>query len=142
MTDLGAEPLARGLSAAGVRYVVSEAEAADWLLEHAPALAAYSRARRALLEATDRLPHRLALAQGPEEEPVGLFHAEQQFRTSYIQMLLARSGSRREAALKARIAYRTFCHILEKLGISSRRVRGQGASAAGEEADPPHRMAR
>jgi hypothetical protein len=122
--DRSTDPLAQGLSAAGVRYVLGEEEAAPWLLEHVPALVAYTRAQRALLEATERLPRRACPAPlTPDEEPIGLFHAEQQFRTTYIQMLLARSSSRREAALKARIAYRTFCHILEKLGISSRKQR-------------------
>jgi hypothetical protein len=124
--DLVTDPLARGLGAAGVRYVLAEQTAADWLLEHAPALSEYSRARRALAEATSRLPGPpRPSAPGPASETLGLFQAEQSFRATYIKTLLARSSSRREAALKARVAYRTFCHMLEKLGISSRKIQRQ-----------------
>jgi hypothetical protein len=122
--QLTAQPFGEGLGAAGVRYVVSEAAAADWLLEHGRALADFTRARRALGEAARRLPPSPDTA--PDSElPLGLFQAEQKFRSTYIRLLLARSATRREAADKARVAYRTFCHILEKLGISSRKARGQ-----------------
>jgi hypothetical protein len=124
--DAATDPFARGLGAAGVRYVLSEQGVADWLCEHAPALTAFSRARRALLAARERLPAAPCPAEGDAgAEPLGLFQAEQRFRAAYIQTLLARSRSRREAAQKARIAYRTFCHILEKLGISSRKLNRQ-----------------
>jgi hypothetical protein len=121
--DVATDPYACGLAAAGVRYVISENIALGWLREHAPALAEFARARRALQAATQRLPAAptAGCPLGDVEAP-GLFQAEQSFRATYIQALLARSRSRRDAAQKARIAYRTFCHILEKLGISSRKV--------------------
>jgi hypothetical protein len=125
-SDQATDPTATGLGAAGARYVLAENTAAAWLLEHAPALADFARARRALIEASRRLPSPPSAPMGdPAQAPVGLFQAEQQFRMTYVRMLLASSASRREAAVKARIAYRTFCHILEKLGISVRKIRRQ-----------------
>lgn len=117
-SQLAALPFA----ATGVRYLVPAPAAQEWLGEHGLALARFSRARRALAEASQGLPRSPAEEEG---EPPGLFQAEQQFRTTYIQMLLARSATRREAAQRARVAYRTFCHILEKLGLSSRKLRRQ-----------------
>jgi hypothetical protein len=128
--DVGSDPYACGLAAAGVRYVISRKVAVCWLREHAPALADFARARRALQAATSRLPPAPAAGALDGTLPLGLFQAEQSFRATYIQTLLARSQSRRDAAQKARIAYRTFCHILEKLGISSRKVDRQRLAVA------------
>jgi hypothetical protein len=131
--DVATDPFARGLGAAGVRYVLGEQGVVDWLSQHAPALSAFTRARRALLAARERLPATPCLVEGDAgAEPLGLFQAEQRFRAAYIQTLLARSRSRREAAEKARVAYRTFCHILEKLGISSRKLNRQSLAAGND----------
>jgi hypothetical protein len=142
--DVTGDPFARGLVAAGVRYVLGQDEAVDWLCVHAPALTAFTRARRALLAAREQLPEVPRPAAGDAgAEPLGLFQAEQRFRAAYIQTLLARSRSRREAAQKARVAYRTFCHILEKLGISSRKFNRQRLAIANDPSlalpidDPP-----
>jgi hypothetical protein len=124
------DPLDSGLDAAGIRYLMGADLAPEWLLEHAHVLAEFARARRAFCDATLRLPKVPVAATAMQHgEPVALYQAEQCFRAAYVKVLLASSPSRQEAARKARVAYRTFCHILEKLGISSRKLTGRIAGA-------------
>jgi hypothetical protein len=141
--DGAARPLAEALGCAGVRYLVEEASGARWLVKHAAALAEHARARRWVAETRARLPHPHRPPSTEVEEdrrpaPARLFSAEQSFRTAYLQLLLATSRTRREAAEKAGIPYRTLCHLMEKLGLSMRPV---SPGCDGGEGRPPARPA-
>ncbi len=115
-------PAAAALTAVGARYVVADNDAATWLHENSTALAEFARARRAMERALLRRPP----PTSPDGEchtrvGVGLADAEQRFRTTYLEALMSTSATRRQAAERARVPYRTLSHMLEKLGIPTRR---------------------
>jgi hypothetical protein len=115
-----AQSTASALAAAGAQYILSGRNGLPWLLQHAPALSAYARAQRSLAQAAARIPgatRPIPCVEDVKEIP-GLFQAEQDFRRSYVQLLMMRSPSRKHAARAAGVPYRTFCHVLEKLGLS------------------------
>ena len=100
----------------GIQSILSESEAESWLPAAIPPLADIVRARRALRAAEARRP-KLAGERPAGPHDAGLFEAEQVFREVYVRTLLAQTGSRKEAAARARVPYRTFCQILSKLGV-------------------------
>jgi hypothetical protein len=114
-------PLALALNAVGITQLLACDGVAAWLREAIPALAATARARRAVALAKASRPG--PPADGVVAATLPLFEAEGRFREAYLRALLALSGSRRAAAERARVPYRTFCKMLEKAGVQPARER-------------------
>jgi hypothetical protein len=102
----------------GLDRVMDLPTASDWLPRASHALAAVARARRALFQAQRIVPAVSPTAHHGRLRG-GLFAQEQMFREVCIRILLAETASRRIAAERAGVPYRTFCQIMAKLGIAT-----------------------
>jgi hypothetical protein len=111
------DPASFALQALGVGRLMSRADGATWLASNLADLTCLARARRLMKTAAERLsqPTDTDKLSQPGQ---GLFAAEQRFREAYVRAVLATTTSRAVAAQRARLPYRTFCHILNKLGGS------------------------
>jgi hypothetical protein len=119
LVDTLADATAKCLSSLGTRFVVPLAGSANLILDAVVPWVEVSRGRRAQ-ERVDSLFAEAAVVPEPHGSPPpegGLYQAEQGFREAYIRLVLTASASRREAASRARIPYRTFCQILRRLDI-------------------------
>ncbi len=106
------------LESMGFRYVVSRRDLTGWLPSVVSRLCELSRARRTAHEAAaSRPPPPDPPGAAPVLQDLPLHLAETRFREAYFRLLLARYGSRREAAEHARVPYRSFCAMLRKLRI-------------------------
>jgi hypothetical protein len=106
------------LRSRGFRHVVSREHLSGWLPTVLAALSALARARRMVLDAFADGPEALPLfARSHRARALRLRQAETSFREAFMRSLLAECGSRREAAEKAGVPYRSFCEMLRKLGI-------------------------
>ena len=117
-------PLAPDTAAAlsiGINRVLHESTMLHWLRHSLPLLGRAASLRRASHDALASclpLPPLVTTTTG-KAPPVPLRVAESQFREVYLRRLLADTGSRREAARRAGVPYRTLCEIITKLGIST-----------------------
>jgi hypothetical protein len=117
------QPEAQALRSSGLQRVLPRGSAVQWLSTAASPLAALAKANRLQREALKRIPPL------PNDCPDGdasnipsLPHAESRYREAFLRLLLATTGSRRAAAAKAGVPYRSFCHMLRKLGIEPRSI--------------------
>ena len=115
VADSAVDAGAAGLRELGIGPILTATSLTDWLTHAAPSLVKMARARRALVEAGAALPR---VPDDDAPPSLGLFAAEQRFRESYVRALIGRTNSRRDAAAEAHICYRTFCHIIKKLGLT------------------------
>jgi len=101
----------------GVERVLSQDVAATWLPDAVGPLASIAVAKRLLRRS------RRALRETPRLDPLlasdvlPLSVAEGRFREAYLRALMARAGSRAQAAKGAGVPYRTLCYMLERYGI-------------------------
>jgi len=135
VTDDLEGPIASGLSELGVELIIPQHLAIEWLVQELPTLTIMARTRRVHRAAKARLGLARSTCCPDLRATSGLFVAERKYRETYIRALLASTNSRREAAAKARVSYRTLSHILTKLGISARSSR-EPADAADEPDEP------
>lgn len=105
-----------GLRALGFKRLIPLSMLERWLCLTALPLARLARARRTFQEA-ERILDDISSMAVPLDAPNGLFLEEQRFRETYLRALLAETGSRRLAADRARVPYRSFCQMLQKAGI-------------------------
>ncbi len=123
VTDDLAGPIASGLAELGIELIIPLHLASEWLVQELPTLTLMARTRRAHHAAKARLGLKRSTFSPELRATSGLFAAERTYRETYVRALLASTDSRREAAAKARVSYRTLSHILTKLGITSRSSR-------------------
>jgi hypothetical protein len=101
----------------GVERVLSQDSAATWLPDAVGPLASIAVAKRLLRRS------RGALREAPQLDPLlgsdflPLSVAEGRFREAYLRALMAKAGSRAQAAKGAGVPYRTLCYMLERYGI-------------------------
>jgi hypothetical protein len=101
----------------GVERVLSQDVAAAWLPDAVGPLASIAVAKRLLRRS------RRALRETPHVDPLlgsdflPLSVAEGRFREAYLRALMAKAGSRAQAAKGAGVPYRTLCYMLERYGI-------------------------
>jgi hypothetical protein len=111
------DPAAQCLRACGVQRIFTEAGCCEWLGKTGHLLAEIARGRRAQRTLA-------SLPLPPPEQPAAfeaplpaLFEAEQRFREAYVRRLMASGCSRKEAAARAGVPYRTLCSILATIGL-------------------------
>jgi DNA-binding NtrC family response regulator len=114
--DDGGVAAARAL---GLERVVSLDEISSLLERLLSPLAEGVRLRRRL-DQVDRQVRALSQvsAQAAPRRRLALPEAERRYRETYVRSLLAETGNRREAALRAGVPYTTLCEIMRKLGIA------------------------
>jgi hypothetical protein len=113
--SLGAGLRAGGLRSVGLRWVLHLEEVSAWFPRALLPLTEMARGRALVRQAEAAMP---ALPSGDESlSPRGLFDAERCFREAYVRTLLAASATRRQAAMLAKVPYRTFISIISKLGL-------------------------
>jgi hypothetical protein len=125
------DPAAASLTQLGLAPVLAHDEAAGWGGAIARLLVEIRRGRRAR-EQLEGLLAQLEARRKRETTPRSSLHAaEQRFRETYVRALLATSESRREAAERAGLPYRTFCQIALSLGLgqpASRKQKSPGCT--------------
>jgi hypothetical protein len=107
----------------------SESDIVPWLEEAGELLADLARSRRVQAQARRALERLQAPRMDVEAgESLTLYRAESRFRESYIRALLLTEGSRKAAAQRAGVPYRTFIYILSKLGMTETRLSSEDTS--------------
>ena len=111
------DPAVAALKEFGVERVLPQDTAVSWLCDAVGALASIAIAKRSLRlcrEAIGEWP-RVDPFSGPRFLPLSV--AEARFREAYLRALMAKTGSRAQAAKGAGVPYRTLCYMLERHGI-------------------------
>lgn len=120
VVDQAGSPQHLALKSRGFQYVASQDVLSQWLPTVLTQLSSVARARRIVLDACTEgpmAPELPALKVNRQTHALRLREAEATFRAVFLRSLLAECGSRRKAADTAGVPYRSFCHMLRKLGI-------------------------
>jgi hypothetical protein len=101
----------------GVERVLPQDLAGAWLSDCLGPLASIALAKRLLRRCRE------AIREAPRVDPLSspqllpLAISEARYREAYLRALMAKMGSRAEAAKGAGVPYRTLCYMLERYGI-------------------------
>jgi hypothetical protein len=129
LVDSLLDPAAVSLAQLGLSPIVPCSDDAGDVAAVAGLLIQICRGRRA----KERLPDVMKRSEAPPHAAMdargGLFTAEQAFRETYVRALLVSSDSRRQAAERAGVPYRTFCQIAASLGITAPASPGKSTSS-------------
>jgi hypothetical protein len=130
------QPEAQALRSAGLERILWAHRAPAWLAAAVPSLAGLARANRLRVAAMTQIP---ALPEEafnwPPRQIATLPQAESRYREAFLRLLLTTEGSRRAAAQRAGVPYRSFCQMLRKLGIDPAEGSSEQAHARGNKTD-------
>ena len=117
VVDEATSPNRFAIASLGFRYILPMAQLSTWLPGALPRLCALSLARRLTASAHENAPQPPLAGAGNLPSGDCLHAAETRFRETLLRLLLAEHGTRRKAAEKAGVPYRSFCEMLRKLDI-------------------------